>query len=65
MNNNAAMINDVMGQDDDYGDYGDEGGKFAREEENAYDFMWWKELKSHGENHNFWQVDEGECFFGE
>jgi len=37
-NNNAAMINDVMGIGDDYGDYGDEGG-FKREEEGEYDFM--------------------------
>ena len=38
MNNNAAMISDVMGAEDDYGDYGDEGG-FRREEEADYDFM--------------------------
>ena len=38
-NNNAAMINDVMG---DYGDYGDETGggtTFKREAEAEYDFM--------------------------
>jgi hypothetical protein len=41
MNNNVAMITDVMGAaPDDYGDYGDEEGKvFTREAENAYDFM--------------------------
>ena len=40
MNNNAAMVNDVMGagEGDDYGDYGEEGG-FTREQEAAYDFM--------------------------
>ena len=38
-NNNAAMVNDVMGGDD-YGDYGDEGGNFKREAEADYDFMW-------------------------
>jgi hypothetical protein len=39
LNNNAAMISDVMGGDpDDYGDYGDEAG-FKREQEAAYDFM--------------------------
>lgn len=38
-NNNAAMINDVMGNnDDEYGEYGDEAG-FKREEEADYDFM--------------------------
>lgn len=38
-NNNSAMINDVMGaEDDEYGDYGDEGG-FKREEEGEIDFM--------------------------
>ena len=38
MNNNTAMINDVMGGD--YGDeYGDEGTGFKREEEADYDFM--------------------------
>jgi len=37
LNNNAAMISDVMGNED-YGDYGDEGG-FKREEEADYDFM--------------------------
>lgn len=38
-NNNAAMINDVMGDvgEDDYGDYGEEG--FKREGEAEYDFM--------------------------
>jgi hypothetical protein len=37
MNNNNAMINDVMGAD--YGDeYGNEEG-FKREEEAEYDFM--------------------------
>ena len=36
-NNNAAMINDVLGNDE-YGDYGEEGG-FKREEEADYDFM--------------------------
>ena len=41
MNNNAAMVNDVMGKTDDYGDYGDEeGAAFTREQEAAYDFMW-------------------------
>ena len=41
MNNNVAMISDVMGADpDDYGDYGDEGAGFKREEEANYDFMW-------------------------
>ena len=40
MNNNVAMISDVMGADpDDYGDYGDEGQGFKREEEANYDFM--------------------------
>jgi hypothetical protein len=41
MNNNTAMITDVMGAaPDDYGDYGDEEGKqFTKEAENAYDFM--------------------------
>jgi len=40
LNNNAAMVNDVMGNDpDDYGDYGDEGTGFTREQEAAYDFM--------------------------
>ena len=38
LNNNVAMISDVMG--DDYGDYGDEGEGFKREQEAAYDFMW-------------------------
>jgi len=38
INNNAAMINDVMG-DDEYGDYGDETGGFQKEEEANYDFM--------------------------
>ena len=39
-NNNVAMINDVMGYDNnDYGDYGDEAGTFKREEEADYDFM--------------------------
>lgn len=39
-NNNAAMINDVMGVgDDEYGDYGNETGGFTREEEADYDFM--------------------------
>ena len=35
------MINDVMGNldGDDYGDYGDEGGTFQRENEADYDFM--------------------------
>jgi len=36
-NNNAAMINDVMG-DTNYDDYGDEAG-FTKAEENEYDFM--------------------------
>lgn len=36
-NNNQAMISDVMGDAQDYGDYGDEG--FRREEEADYDFM--------------------------
>jgi hypothetical protein len=36
-NNNAAMINDVMGADE-FGDYGEEGG-FTREQEADYDFM--------------------------
>lgn len=40
MNNNAAMVADVMGNDDDaFGDYGDEGAAFTREQEAAYDFM--------------------------
>lgn len=39
-NNNVAMINDVMGYDNnEYGDYGDEAGAFKREEEAEYDFM--------------------------
>lgn len=39
MNNNKAMINDVMGDyGDDDDDYGNEGG-FTRENEAAYDFM--------------------------
>lgn len=42
-NNNTAMINDVMGTnaeaEDDYGDYGDEGQGFKRENEGEYDFM--------------------------
>jgi len=34
------MISDVMGApDDDYGDYGDEGEGFKRENEAAFDFM--------------------------
>ena len=42
-NNNPAMINDVMGaatggDNDEYGDYGDEQG-FKRENEADYDFM--------------------------
>lgn len=40
-NNNAGMINDVMGGNDDedeYGEYGDEQG-FKRENEAAFDFM--------------------------
>lgn len=41
-NNNAGMVNDVMGgpanDDDDYGDYGDEQG-FRREGEAEFDFM--------------------------
>lgn len=37
-NNNQAMIQDVMGNDDEYGDYGDESG-FKREQEADYDFM--------------------------
>ena len=41
-NNNAAMINDVMGNEyedeyGEYGDYGDEG--FTKEKEANYDFM--------------------------
>jgi len=47
-NNNVAMINDVMGNEnekpaygdeygDEYGDYGDEG--FTKEKEGDYDFM--------------------------
>ena len=38
-NNNAAMINDVLGnaEEDEYGDYGEEG--FKREGEAEYDFM--------------------------
>ena len=32
------MINDVMGADE-YGDYGDEGQGFRRENEAEYDFM--------------------------
>lgn len=39
LNNNAAMVNDVMGNNDDYGDYGEEEGGFTREQEAAYDFM--------------------------
>jgi len=40
MNNNPAMINDVMGGGyDDEDDYGDEDGKFTRENEGDYDFM--------------------------
>ena len=39
-NNNNAMINDVIGNHDDaYGDYGDEGEGFRRENEKDYDFM--------------------------
>lgn len=46
-NNNAAMINDVMGTNaeqnydeyGDYGDYGDEGATFKRENEAEFDFM--------------------------
>ena len=37
-NNNTAMINDVMGAEDDE-DYGNEGAGFKRAEENEYDFM--------------------------
>lgn len=40
-NNNAGMVQDVMGgptNDDDYGDYGDEQG-FKREGEAEFDFM--------------------------
>jgi hypothetical protein len=36
-NNNAAMINDVMGNDDDYGEEG--GAGFKREQEADFDFM--------------------------
>ena len=39
MNNNKAMINDVMGDDYDQEDYGNEGG-FYREAEADHDFMW-------------------------
>ena len=41
MNNNVAMISDVMGtpDGDDYGDYGEEAKGFTREEEAQYDFM--------------------------
>jgi len=40
-NNNPAMINDVMGanNDDEYGDYGNEEGVFRREDEADYDFI--------------------------
>ena len=38
-NNNPAMINDMMGGGDAYGDYGDEAEGFKREEEADYDFM--------------------------
>jgi hypothetical protein len=39
MNNNAAMVNDVMGNADE-DDYGDEAtAAFTREQEAAYDFM--------------------------
>ena len=46
------MINDVMGNidGDDYGDYGDEGAAFTRENEAEYDFMW-KSLVT------FWSVN--------
>lgn len=37
-NNNAAMINDVIGNDEEFGDYGNEAG-FKREQEADYDFM--------------------------
>jgi len=45
-NNNTAMINDVMGEEkqygdeygDEYGDYGDEAA-FSKEKEAAFDFM--------------------------
>ena len=40
-NNNPAMLQDVMGADDEYGDeYGDQEGGFKREGEADYDFMW-------------------------
>jgi len=43
VNCNPAMVNDVMGvnQDDEYGDYGAETGgeTFKRAEENDYDFI--------------------------
>ena len=39
LNNNPAMINDVLGgAEDDYGDYGNEAG-FKRASEATYDFM--------------------------
>lgn len=38
MNNNKAMINDVMGAEpDEYGEYGEEA--FTKEQEAEYDFM--------------------------
>lgn len=38
LNNNKAMITDVMGDDYDQEEYGNEG--FNREAEAGYDFMW-------------------------
>ena len=38
------MVNDVMG-DDEYGDYGDEGETFKRENEKEFDFMWSSKLE--------------------
>lgn len=38
MNNNKAMVNDVMGDvGEEYGEYGEEG--FTKEQEAEYDFM--------------------------
>ena len=41
LNNNPAMVNDVLGTnpDDEYGDYGNETPAYKKVEEANYDFM--------------------------
>ena len=39
MNNNTAMVTDLMGNNDEFGDYGEEEAGFTKEQEAAYDFM--------------------------